>query len=108
MQVSLLTALHSSRNSEMTMKEIEKPSSLSRPTGAGIFVSRMEEKGIVEACADASDRRVKIVHITEDGEAVSGAQLCVESAEERLVSGFSNDEVRTLLTFLEHMRGNLK
>lgn len=87
--------------------EGEKHSSLSRPTVAGI-VSRMEGKGIVEAYVDASDRREKIVHIPEEGkEMFSGALLCVGSAEERLVSGLSDDEAGTLLFYLLLFRESL-
>lgn len=68
----------------------------------------MEGKGIVEAYVDASDRREKIVHIPEEGkEMFSGAVLCVGSAEERLVSGLSDDEAGTLLFYLLLFRESL-
>ncbi len=103
MQVSALLTLKKRDNGEMTLKAMEKFFSLSRPTVAGLIM-RMEEKGIVDSFTDKSDRRVKIVRLTQKGEeCLSRASVPMENAESTLVSGLSDDEVSTL-----HMKENLK
>ncbi len=103
MQVSALLTLKKRDNGEMTLKAMEKFFSLSQPTVAGLIM-RMEEKGIVDSFTDKSDRRVKIVRLTQKGEeCLSRASVPMENAESTLVSGLSDDEVSTL-----HMKENLK
>ncbi len=103
MQVSALLTLKKRDNGEMTLKAMEKFFSLSQPTVAGLIM-RMDEKGIVDSFTDKSDRRVKIVRLTQKGEeCLSRASVPMENAESTLVSGLSDDEVSTL-----HMKENLK
>lgn len=67
----------------------------------------MEEKGIVVPAADGSDRRVKTVRLTQKGEeCLARASRLMDNAEDTLVSGLSDDEVRTLIRLLEHMKEN--
>lgn len=108
MQVSVLLALQKSAEQRLSMKELERYFGVAQSTVAGI-VSRLEQKGLVEALGDASDRRVKLVHITP-----AGAQYCDEAscrmdeAEENLLRGFSGEERRTLNRLLTRVADNLK
>ena len=49
------------------MKEIERHFQVAQSTVAGIVV-RLERKGFVEAAGDRSDRRIKLVRLTAEGE----------------------------------------
>ncbi len=67
MQVSVLMALQQATEQRLSMKELERYFGVAQSTVAGI-VSRLEQKGLVEAFGDTADRRIKLVHITAAGE----------------------------------------
>ena len=70
------------------MKELERKFCVAQSTVAGI-ISRLEQKGFVEAFGDASDKRIKLVHITPDGEACCReAAGYMAEAEQMLLHGF--------------------
>lgn len=108
MQVSVLLVLQESGEKQMSMKKLEKSFGIAQSTVAGI-VSRLEQKGFVEALGDAADKRVKRVHITAAGE-----KCCAESAyhkeeaEKRLLKDFSEEERRVLHALLEKAARNLE
>lgn len=108
MQVAVLMVLQDSAGKRLPMKEIERHFQVAQSTVAGI-VSRLEQKGFVEAVEDARDRRVKRVHITPAGEA-----CCAEAAgnmnetEELLVRGFTPEEQETFHALLARAAENLR
>lgn len=108
MQVSVLMALEEAPEEKMTMKELEHYFGVAQSTVAGI-VSRLEQKGLVEASGDEEDRRIKIVHITSSGKlCTSEASIEMKRAEERLLQGLSDQDKKTLNRLLIHVAGNLK
>lgn len=108
MQVSVLLALQESGEKQMSMKELEKSFGIAQSTVAGI-VSRLEQKGFVEALGDAADKRVKRVHITAAGEKCCAESAChKEEAEKRLLKDFSEEERRVLHALLEKAARNLE
>lgn len=108
MQVSVLLALQESGEKQMSMKELEKSFGIAQSTVAGI-VSRLEQKGFVEALGDAADKRVKRVHITAAGEKCCAESAChKEEAEKRLLKDFSEEERRALHALLEKAARNLE
>lgn len=108
MQVSVLLALQDSAEKQMSMKELERSFGIAQSTVAGI-VSRLEQKGFVEALGDASDRRVKRVHITTAGEKCCAESVChKEEAEKKLLNGFSGAEKEELHRLLERAAKNLE
>lgn len=107
-QVSVLLALQESGEKQMSMKELEKSFGIAQSTVAGI-VSRLEQKGFVEALGDAADKRVKRVHITAAGEKCCAESAChKEEAEKRLLKDFSEEERRVLHALLEKAARNLE
>lgn len=107
-QVSVLLALQESGEKQMSMKELEKSFGIAQSTVAGI-VSRLEQKGFVEALGDAADKRVKRVHITAAGEKCCAESAChKEEAEKRLLKDFSEEERRVLHSLLERAARNLE
>ena len=107
-QFSVLLTLQNSLEKEMPMKELEHSFGVAQSTVAGI-VSRLEQKGLVEALGDASDKRVKRVRITAAGE-----KCCAESAyhkeeaDQKLLSGFSDAEREEFHRLLEKAVKNLE
>ncbi len=108
MQISVLMALHDAEGQRLSMKELERRFGVAQSTVAGI-VSRLEQKGFVEALADRGDRRVKLVHITAAGESCcTEAAFHMDEAEEGLLCGFSAEERQTLNALLLRVADNLK
>ena len=66
MQISVLMELQKAEQKQRSMKELERKFCVAQSTVAGI-ISRLEQKGFVEAFGDASDKRIKVVHITAAG-----------------------------------------
>ena len=108
MQVSLLMALQKAPEHRYTMKELERYFGVAQSTIAGV-VSRLEQKGFVEAFGDAADKRIKVVHITPAGElCCAEAASQMDAAEENLLQGFSGEERALLNRLLTRVADNLK
>lgn len=108
MQISVLMLLQESTGMQLPMKDIERHFQVAQSTAAGI-ISRLEQKGLVEAIADADDRRVKLAHLTPAGEACCAeAAGHMREAEDLLTRGFSQEEKETLHALLVRVAGNLR
>ena len=108
MQVSFLMTLQSSAEKQLTMKELERCFGVAQSTVAGI-VSRLEQKGFVEALGDPADKRIKRVHITQAGErCCAEAVVHKEEAEKKLLAGFSENERKLLHELVEKAARNLE
>lgn len=107
MQVAVLMELQKSHNKILSMKELERKFCVAQSTVAGI-ISRLEQKGLVEPSGDAEDRRVKLVNITAEGEkCCRDASIYMKETEERLISGFSDDEVTMFKSLLRKAADNM-
>ena len=99
MQISVLMELQKTEQKQLSMKELERKFCVAQSTVVGI-VSRLEQKGFVEAFGDAADKRVKLVHIPPAGEACcQEASGYMEQAEQTLLQGFSEEE-KTMFNLL--------
>ena len=99
MQISVLMELQKTEQKQLSMKELERKFCVAQSTVVGI-ISRLEQKGFVEAFGDAADKRVKLVHITPAGEACcQEAAGYMEQAEQTLLQGFSEEE-KTMFNLL--------
>ena len=96
MQVSVLMELQKTGRKQLSMKELERKFCIAQSTVAGI-ISRLEQKGFVEAFGDAADKRVKLVHITPAGE-----------ADQTLLKGFSEEEKETFNRLLARAAENMR
>lgn len=108
MQVTVLLALQSASEKQLSMKEIERRFGVAQSTVAGI-ISRLEQKGFVEALGDSTDKRIKLVHITAAGEACceDTAGLMAE-AEATMHQGLSKKDQDMLNTLLRKVLKNLQ
>lgn len=89
------------------MKELEQILHVAQSTAAGI-VSRLEQKGLVEALGDPDDRRVKLVRLTQAGRACCrDAEDNMARTEAHILSGLTETERGILLALLEKVRNSL-
>ena len=108
MQISVLMELQKTEQNQLSMKELERKFCIAQSTVAGI-ISRLEQKGFVEAIADAADKRVKLVHITPAGEACcKEAAGYMEQAERTLLQGFSEEEKTMFILLLTRAAENMR
>lgn len=108
MQISVLMALQDAAEQKQSMKELERHFGVAQSTIAGI-ISRLEVKGFVESFGDATDKRIKLVHITSAGVACcTEAAYHMNEAEQTLLRGFSNEERDVLNSLLTRIADNLK
>ena len=89
------------------LKEIEREFRVSQPTVAGI-AQRLEAKGYVEALAHPTDRRVKMIHLTPQGQELcerSNQKMVRRNAE--MIQGLSQEELDTLDQLLDRVYHNM-
>lgn len=108
MQISVLMELQKSEQKQRSMKELERTFCVAQSTVAGI-ISRLEQKEFIEAFGDASDKRIKVVHITPAGEVCCReAAGYMAEAELMLLHGFSEDEKALFNQLLARAAENIK
>ena len=96
-----------SENKNATQKEIADFLHISPPSVA-TSVKRMEEAGLVVRVADKLDARRNNLKLTDKGKKLSeyADKLFIET-DEATFSGFTEEELTTLIGFLERMNKNL-
>lgn len=108
MQVAVLMELQKAEQKQRSRKELEQKFCVAQSTVAGI-ISRLEQKGFVEAFGDASDKRIKVVHITPAGEACCReAAGYMAEAEQMLLHGFSENVKVLFNQLLARAADNMK
>ena len=100
-QNRLLIHLVHADGGTLSMKALEERFGAAQSTVAGL-VSRMEKKGLVEAASDPSDRRIKLVRLTEEGRRLYAvSRQNVVDSEERLTAQLSPEEREVFLHCLK-------
>ncbi len=86
-----------------TLKAIEKKFKVSQATMAGL-VKRLEEKGMVESYSLESDKRIKMVKISDKGKEVcnKSKELIIQS-EQRIREIFTSEEIKQFIDYLDRM-----
>ena len=90
------------------LKQIEREFKVSQPTVAGI-AQRLEAKGYVEALRHPTDRRIKMIRLTPQGE-----ELCARSWEkmkkriQAMTAGLSPEELEELDRLLDVVYRNIE
>lgn len=88
-------------------KDLEAEFGIARSTASRVL-RLMEENGLIERRSVSGDARMKQVVLTGKARACDQAiRLCAQAMEARLLTGFSPEEKRTLLSFLARMEANL-
>ncbi|MCW5950782.1 MAG: MarR family transcriptional regulator [Propionibacteriaceae bacterium] len=87
----------------LTGQELGARLGVSAPTASGL-IDRLVEKGVLERTADATDRRVRRLHLTPEGRRVlSGLDDSMGRLFEAVVPPISADDLRTIKAGSEAM-----
>lgn len=100
-QNRVLILLAHAEGNTLSLKTLEERFCAAQSTVAGL-ITRLEKKGLVEGLQDPSDKRVKLVRLTEEGIRVNAqSRQMVVNSEERLTALLTEDEKAVLLTCLQ-------
>lgn len=92
----------------LTQKEIEVQLDISHPTVVGI-ISRMERSGYITCSTDETDRRNKIVTLTEKAANARSEILSqIKRDEAEMLKNFSDEEIDALRQMLEIISKNIE
>lgn len=90
-----------------TQQDIARACVMDKSTVTSV-VTRMEEEGLVERRANADDRRVQAVYLTERGRiAAARALSCMDDVDAIAWRGFTDDERAQLSHLLDRVVNNL-
>lgn len=107
-QMGALTLLNMKGNGECTFKEFEQLLHLAQSTTVEI-VKRLEQKGYVTTHADAQDKRIKKVRITQVGIALSDSTVdMVRTMSRKMFSGLSEEEIETFVNVTKKIYDNIQ
>lgn len=105
---SRVLAFLDSRGGQATQKEIEVYLEVSHPTVVGI-ISRMEQNGHLQCWVDETDKRNKIVALTEQAKALGEEmEQRISANEKMLLASLSEADVKKLKQMLLTMYNNLE
>lgn len=91
-----------------TMKNLEKILKVAQPTVVGV-VARLQQKGFVRTEENPRDRRVKLVHLTEDGRAkCREADAFMDRDQDWLLRGFTEQEKQQFYQYLKRVEQNVQ
>ncbi|WRS27770.1 MarR family transcriptional regulator [Oscillospiraceae bacterium MB08-C2-2] len=92
---------------EIYQKDIETHFNIARSTVSKVL-TLMEQKGLIQKLSVEQDARLKQIILTDEARKIQ-ALMCedAEKMEETLIKGFSEEELQTLLSYLQRMRENL-
>lgn len=95
------------RGIEVYQKDIENEFGITRST-ASTVISLMEKKGLIIRESVLEDARLKKLVLTEKGMELNNKVMrSLEEYDDKLLSGFSDEEINQLLIFLERIKNNL-
>ena len=107
-QGKVLWYLHKHEGEDVTMRDSEKFFDCSHATVSGI-VSRLVEKGYVAVETYKNDRRAKNVRTTEkENASFRDMKMRHRKMEDILLRGFSDEEKKAFISFLDRVYGNLE
>ena len=100
-QMEALVILSEQVSRQMSLKALEHELHVAQSTAAGI-VSRLEQKGFIEAFGQSGDKRIKNIRITENGmKYCESAAKDMDKVEKELLKNLTEDEATTLNQLLE-------
>ncbi|OOB77323.1 MAG: hypothetical protein BEN18_10665 [Epulopiscium sp. Nuni2H_MBin001] len=102
-QRPILHILSHSENGTTTLKHLEKTLHLAQSTVAGL-VARLEAKGFVETSQDATDKRVKIVTLTQKARQTDLAiKMHLQQIEDDFLSVLTPEERATFIELVNKL-----
>ena len=95
-QMEALIILSEHTDGQMSLKALEHELHVAQSTAAGI-VSRLEQKGFIEAYGQSDDKRIKNIRITKNGmKYCESAAKDMDKVERELLKNLTEDEKNTL------------
>ncbi|MFJ6328264.1 MULTISPECIES: MarR family transcriptional regulator [unclassified Rhizobium] len=106
--IGQLPVLYMLRNgAQMSQKDLAKFAKIEQPSMAQML-ARMERDGLIRRTPDPADGRSSLISLTEEAVAkLPAARQALEEGRERVLSGFSADEVQTLVQLMRRLNQNL-
>lgn len=90
-----------------TQNEVAKAMNVS-PASMAVSIKRMQKTGLVEKVSDKTDLRCNKVSLTEKGlRCASEISARFEEMDEKIFSGFSDDELKQFNSYIERINKNL-
>ena len=106
-QLEILVYLKCSGEEEIHQRQIEEWFQLKDPTVTGLL-NPLEEKGFLTRRPNPNDRRYRVVELTEKGgELLSQMWEEAKGMENKIYSGFSEEELGQLSGFLDRILDSL-
>ena len=106
-QARVLTFLLKRQDKTTIQKDIENYFEIKHPTVIGIL-QRMEAKGLIVSSVDPSDKRQKIITLTDSAfELEKTIADHVEDAEQRMAEGMTTEELETIKQLLYKVYKNI-
>ena len=106
-QARVLTFLLKRQDKTTIQKDIENYFEIKHPTVIGIL-QRMEAKGLIASSVDPSDKRQKIITLTDSAfELEKTIADHVEDAEQRMAEGMTEEELETIKQLLYKVYKNI-
>jgi len=106
-QLRILEYLHDNKDKLVTQKELEEELQVSHPTVVGIL-QRLEKKGLIKTFLNPNKKTMKIVTLIEyEAELFKNINNEKEKFENKLLSGFTDDEKVQLEEFLIRLHRNI-
>lgn len=106
-QARVLTFLLKRQDKTTIQKDIENYYEIKHPTVIGIL-QRMEAKGLIVSSVDPSDKRQKIITLTDSAfELEKTIADHVEDAEQRMAEGMTEEELETIKQLLYKVYKNI-
>lgn len=99
--------LSENEDREIYQKDLEDHFTITRSTASKVL-SLMERKNLIQRQAVTQDARLKKIVLTEKAKELTGL-MCkdAERMERTLLRGFTEEEVKTLYTYLKKMKENI-
>ena len=106
-QARVLSYLIKRQDKTTIQKDIENYFEIKHPTVIGIL-QRMEAKGLIVSSVDPSDKRQKIITLTDSAfELEKTIADHVEDAEQRMAEGMTKEELETIKQLLYKVYKNI-
>lgn len=102
------TLLYLSKHPDSSQTEIAKALNIT-PAATAVTLKKLESGGYVTRKPEGKDNRCNLVNLTPQGaNVISQGQITLDLLEERIFSGFSQEELEQFYAMLTRMEENLK
>ena len=103
----IIAYLAENAGKDIYQRDLESHFTITRSTASKVL-NLMEQKGLIQRLAVARDARLKKIVLTEKAWEIKGLMReDGERMERILLTGFTEEEVNTLYSYLQRMRANI-